>query len=271
MSWGHLFSSSLLGWPSLMPWGCIFLCLTIKQSYNTGPSITSNFCCSKTEPRKLNTPPTISPTQKHTLGKEPHVAPRTGTSSTPHSPAYNSVIWPLLGWQCEIVVIAASSLFLIMMLQNLEGYSLQPECFTWLNVNGSLELCVRTWKEGMSSSVRDANQELGEGNSHHVGPHLYLRLLSLNPTIWLQSLFWSFLKKRDLLRQGNLLLPWGSVGKNPTASAGGTGIWVQFLGQEDPLEEEIAPHFCILTWKIPWTEQCGMLYSQRGHKKSDTT
>ena len=27
--------------------------------------------------------------------------------------------------------------------------------------------------------------------------------------------------------------------------------WVQFLGQEDPLEESIATHSSILAWKIP--------------------
>ena len=30
---------------------------------------------------------------------------------------------------------------------------------------------------------------------------------------------------------------------------------VQFLGQEDPLEEEMAAHSSILAWKIPWTEE----------------
>ena len=30
--------------------------------------------------------------------------------------------------------------------------------------------------------------------------------------------------------------------------------WVQSLGQEDPLEEEIATHSNIVAWKIPWTE-----------------
>ena len=30
----------------------------IKLSYNTGPSVASNFCCSETEPGKLQTPPT---------------------------------------------------------------------------------------------------------------------------------------------------------------------------------------------------------------------
>ena len=30
---------------------------------------------------------------------------------------------------------------------------------------------------------------------------------------------------------------------------------VQSLGQEDPLEKEMAIHSSILAWKIPWTEQ----------------
>ena len=29
---------------------------------------------------------------------------------------------------------------------------------------------------------------------------------------------------------------------------------VQSLGQEDPLEKEMATHSSILAWKIPWTE-----------------
>ena len=31
--------------------------------------------------------------------------------------------------------------------------------------------------------------------------------------------------------------------------------WVQSLGQEDPLEKEMATHFSILAWEIPWTEE----------------
>ena len=34
---------------------------------------------------------------------------------------------------------------------------------------------------------------------------------------------------------------------------------VQSLGQEDPLEEELATHSSILAWKIPWTEEPGRL------------
>ena len=33
------------------------------------------------------------------------------------------------------------------------------------------------------------------------------------------------------------------------------------LGWEDPLEEEMATHSCILAWKIPWTEEPGRLQS----------
>ena len=47
-------------------------------------------------------------------------------------------------------------------------------------------------------------------------------------------------------------------------------MWVQSRGQEDPLEKEMASHFSILTWKIPWTEEPGQLQS-KGHKKSDKT
>ena len=42
---------------------------------------------------------------------------------------------------------------------------------------------------------------------------------------------------------------------------------VQSLGQEDPLEKEIAAHSCILTLKIPWTEEHGGLQSIGSKKK----
>ena len=44
---------------------------------------------------------------------------------------------------------------------------------------------------------------------------------------------------------------------------------VQSLGQEDPLEKEMATHSSIFAWEIPWTEEsCGLqsMQSQRvGH------
>ena len=37
--------------------------------------------------------------------------------------------------------------------------------------------------------------------------------------------------------------------------------WVQSLGWEDPLEEEMATHSSILAWRITWTEEPGGLQS----------
>ena len=36
---------------------------------------------------------------------------------------------------------------------------------------------------------------------------------------------------------------------------------VRSLGQEDPQEKEMATHFSILAWEIPWTEEPGRLQS----------
>ena len=45
--------------------------------------------------------------------------------------------------------------------------------------------------------------------------------------------------------------------------------WVQSLGQEDPLEKEMANHSSIPAWEIPWTEEPGRLQSM-GSQKSWT-
>ena len=45
--------------------------------------------------------------------------------------------------------------------------------------------------------------------------------------------------------------------KNPPANAGDAGDAVSILGQEDPLEEEMATSSSILAWEIPWTEEPG--------------
>ena len=42
--------------------------------------------------------------------------------------------------------------------------------------------------------------------------------------------------------------------------------WVQSLGGEDPLEEDMATHFSILAWKIPWTEEPGGLQSMESQR-----
>ena len=37
--------------------------------------------------------------------------------------------------------------------------------------------------------------------------------------------------------------------------------WLQSLGREDLLEKEMATHFSVLAWKIPWMEEPGRLQS----------
>ena len=51
----------------------------------------------------------------------------------------------------------------------------------------------------------------------------------------------------------------GSIGKESAWSAGD-------LGWEDPLEKQMAMHFSILAWKIPWTEEPGGLQSMRSQE-----
>ena len=43
-------------------------------------------------------------------------------------------------------------------------------------------------------------------------------------------------------------------------------MWVQSLGQEDPLKEGKATHSSVLAWSIPWTEEPGGLWSIRLQK-----
>ena len=42
--------------------------------------------------------------------------------------------------------------------------------------------------------------------------------------------------------------------------------WARSLGQEDPLEKEMATHFSIPAWRIPWTEEPGRLQSVGSQK-----
>ena len=61
-------------------------------------------------------------------------------------------------------------------------------------------------------------------------------------------------------------LPWWLI-KNPPAML---ETQVRSLGQEDPLEKEMAAHSSILAWRIPGTEETGGLQTQ-GCKESERT
>ena len=49
--------------------------------------------------------------------------------------------------------------------------------------------------------------------------------------------------------------------KNPPAMQEMQETQFQSLGQEDPLQKEMATHFSILALKMPWTEEPGGLQS----------
>ena len=51
----------------------------------------------------------------------------------------------------------------------------------------------------------------------------------------------------------------GSVDKESTAMQGPQETRVPSLGQEDPLEKEMATYSIIPAWRIPWTEEPGRL------------
>ena len=54
-----------------------------------------------------------------------------------------------------------------------------------------------------------------------------------------------------LLQSWLLGFPSGLAVKNPLAMREPQEMWVQSLGQEDPLEEDMATHSSILAWRVP--------------------
>ena len=44
--------------------------------------------------------------------------------------------------------------------------------------------------------------------------------------------------------------------------------WIRSLGEEDPLEKEMATHSSTLAWKIPWTQEPGRLQSMESQRET---
>ena len=65
-------------------------------------------------------------------------------------------------------------------------------------------------------------------------------------------------------------LPQWLSGKESPAMQETLETWVWSLGQEDPLEKEMATHYRILAWKIRWTRSLAG-YSSYSCKESNTT
>ena len=94
-------------------------------------------------------------------------------------------------------------------------------------------------------------------SNHNSGTSLVIQWLGIClPTqgTWVRSLVWE-----DSTRWRGF--PDGLVVKNLPANAGDTRDLGRSLGQEDPLEEEMATRSSILAWRIPWTEEPGGLQS----------
>ena len=54
--------------------------------------------------------------------------------------------------------------------------------------------------------------------------------------------------------------PGGASGQKPTCLCRRQKRpWVRSLGGEELLEEEMATHYSVLAWRIPWTEKTGGL------------
>ena len=65
----------------------------------------------------------------------------------------------------------------------------------------------------------------------------------------------------------SMVFPHSSLVKNLPATQ---EIQVQFEGCEDVLEKEMTTHSSILAWRIPWTEELGILQSIES-QESDMT
>ena len=103
----------------------------------------------------------------------------------------------------------------------------------------------------LSCGMRACRILVPQPGTEPISPAPQGRFLATGP---LGKSLGSFLS-RNLHQLG---FPCGSVVQNmPTKQE----IWVWSLGQEDPLEKEMAAHSSILVWRIPWTEEPGRLQS----------
>ena len=59
----------------------------------------------------------------------------------------------------------------------------------------------------------------------------------------------------QIFNDNNILIPDGSVGKEPAWMQETQEMWVRPLGWKDLLEEEMATHSNILAWRIPAIEE----------------
>ena len=109
--------------------------------------------------------------------------------------------------------------------------------------------------------------------------HLPLNVASMNPACLLRTFPFKPTSKYFLIYCDLLLtsvapggFPVAQMVKNLSAMQ---KTWVPSLGQENPLEKEMATHSSILAWRIPWTEEPGRLqavgWQRLGHDWATNT
>ena len=137
-----------------------------------------------------------------------------------------------------------------------------PEFF----IHGILQAWITEWVSMPSS--RDIPKP-GNKPRSLVSPALIGRFFTTSATreAWsnriniIKLIYWSLMFEREfplVEMQLNYLHRWLSDKKS---SRQWRRHWVWSVGQEDPLEQEMATHSSILAWKIPQTEEPGRLQS----------
>ena len=102
-------------------------------------------------------------------------------------------------------------------------------------------------------SIPESGRSPGEGNGNPLqyscleNPHGQKSLVGYSPQGFKESYTTEATKHTHMAAQ--------TVKNLPVIQETG----VQALGQEDPLEKEMATHSSILAWRTPWTEEPGRL------------
>ena len=123
------------------------------------------------------------------------------------------------------------------------------------------------WKdcpEG-DSRVKSAHSESSMSKTLHSNLNLSSHAMVFIQIIW--NICYVAYDLNNLQQIKSVLIYWASLMaqwvKDLLAMQETQETQVRSLGQEDPLEEEMATHFSILAWRIPWTEEPGWAAVQR--------
>ena len=137
----------------------------------------------------------------------------------------------------------------------------------WVGIIQSVESLTNTemWKKG---EIPLSAWELQLG--YQSSPALRLGCIPMVPLVHRSSnsdekLHWISRTNLQIADLGTSIPGWASPMAHPVKNSPAVQetqeMWIQSLGQEDPLEEEMATHSSILAWKIPLTEETGGLQS----------